>query len=385
MEDAGHRAAVEAALAFEGGGRTPVNNFALVTAARSAGVLVKDARYSPGASARLAVDYALKTGSDFVKPVLDSQVPFADMGMDVSFPDDDYGRVKSRLVRGPEDVSELAFFDPSAAEECPLFTRCFTEALRKTAEYLPEDLHVCGLSWGPITTAGYLMGVEDMLMAIMMGQGEDVKRLVSKCAGFVADQQVQMVRSGATLMWVADPTSSTDLIAPDMFGEYSAFAIEDSISRVKGECGVPAFLHICGNTTGIFPEIKATGADCFSFDHAVDIGDARGAAGRDLAIMGNIDPVKHIMMGTPEGITREAYRLIAAAGTDGGYILAPGCETPISSPDANVAALGRAGRSFWEDRRRLPLPSGPSAYCSSSMPATSTARNRNSSGASAWP
>ena len=33
--------------------------------------------------------------------------------------------------------------------------------------------------------------------------------------------------------------------------------------------------------------------------------------------------------------------------TDGGFILAPGCETPISSPDANVIAMGEAGTDYW--------------------------------------
>ena len=75
MKDAGHRAAVEAALNFETIDRTPVNNFAVVTAAHSAGYTVTQAREDPLLSARVSVDYAMKTKSDFVKPVLDSQIP----------------------------------------------------------------------------------------------------------------------------------------------------------------------------------------------------------------------------------------------------------------------------------------------------------------------
>ena len=116
MEDKGHRSAVEAALRFEKGERIPVNNFALVTAARSAGIKVKDARYEPGISARVSVDYALKTLSDFVKPVVDSQMVFADLGMDVVFPDDDYGSVKSTYV-SPDNADDIAFFDPKNAYE----------------------------------------------------------------------------------------------------------------------------------------------------------------------------------------------------------------------------------------------------------------------------
>ena len=350
MKDTGHREAVEAALRFEKTDRTPVNNFALVTAARSNGILVKDARYDPEISARVSVDYAMRTESDFVKPVVDSQIPFLDMGMDVRFPDDDYGSVHSKIVSEPEDVDKLAFFDPSVAKECPHFTRCFVDALEKTARILPEDLHICGLAWGPITTAGYLMGVEDMLMALMMGNEEMVKKLVSKCARFVADQQIRMVDAGSTVMWMADPTSSCDIISPDMFGPFSAFAVKDTISRVRKDYDIPSFLHICGNTRPIIPEVAETGADCLSFDHAVPAKVAKEEAAGKLALMGNIDPIAYIMQGTPESVTEECYRIIGEAGTEGGFILAPGCETPISSPDVNVLAMGRAGREFWKTR-----------------------------------
>lgn len=79
--DMGHRTCVEGALNNERGWRVPVNNFAIVTSARSSGVTVDSARWSPSISSKVSVDYAIKTKSDFVKPILDSQVPFSDMGI----------------------------------------------------------------------------------------------------------------------------------------------------------------------------------------------------------------------------------------------------------------------------------------------------------------
>ena len=350
MKDAGHRACVEAALNFETTDRTPVNNFALVTAARSAGYKVDEARWNPQLSAKVSTDYALKTESDFVKPILDSQVPFQDMGMKVRFPEDDYGRVPGHVVENAEDIDKLAVFDPYAAEECPGFTKVFVEALEETSRNLPEDLHVCGLSWGPITTAGYCMGVENMLMATMFGDGDTVKKLITKVTDLVSAMQRRMIDAGATVMWMADPTSSADIISPDMFTEYSEDHIRKVVEDVKAVDDVPTFVHICGNTLNIIEPLKRTHADCLSFDHAVDIHKAKELAGRDIALMGNLDPVELVMSGTPEQITKESFRLIEAAGQDGGFVLAPGCETPISSPDENVLAMGRAGRDYWANK-----------------------------------
>lgn len=342
MKDAGHRAAVKAALGFEKTDRIPVNNFALVTAARSAGLSVKDARFEPGISAKVSVDYAMKTLSDYVKPVVDSQMVFADMGMDVTFPDDDYGRVEKPLVSTGEDVDELAFFDPSRASECPKFTRCIIDALTETQKILPEDLEICGLSWGPISTAGYIMGVENMIMSMLLE--EDIApKLVKKCTGFVGEQQKAMHEAGATLMWMADPTASGDLLSPDMY-PLPMGAVKEVVSYYKKECGGDAYVHICGDTTKLIPLVADTGADCMSFDHAVDPAAARKAAGKRIALMGNIDPVKYIMQSDPATIKNVCAGIIDACGSDSGFILAPGCETPISSPDANVRAMGEAGR-----------------------------------------
>ncbi|AGI47501.1 Uroporphyrinogen-III decarboxylase [Thermoplasmatales archaeon BRNA1] len=346
MEDAGHRSAVEAALKFEKQDRTPVNNFALVTASRSAGYLVKDTRFNPEMSARVSVDYAMKTKSDFVKPILDSQMVFADLGMDVSFADDDYGRVRSVLVHDAEEIDDLAFFDPNAAKECPNFDLCIMQALRETARIIPEDLHICGLAWGPITTAGYLLGVENLIMDLLM-EGDLAPKLIDKSARFVGEQQVAMGRAGQTLMWMADPTASEDIIAPDMF-HFAADGVKTAVSMYKKEFANPAFLHICGNTKDVIPMVAETGADCLSFDHAVDPAVAKAQADGKIALMGNIDPVKYLMMGTPEQVTEQSYRVIRECGMDSGLILAPGCETPISSPDANVIAMGDAGRNFWK-------------------------------------
>ena len=292
----------------------------------------------------------MKTESDFVKPVLDSQVPFVDMGMKVRFKEDDYGQVMESVAHTAEEIDDLALFDPEVAKECPNFTKVFVESLEETARILPEDLHICGLSWGPITSAGYVMGAENMIFNMLVDE-DLVKKLITKITKQVSDMNVRMVEAGATLMWMADPTSSEDLISPDMFRDFSAPHIKKCVSDVKAmDNTVPAFVHICGNTIDTLPQLPGTGADCLSFDHAVDAGKAKEIAGNDITLMGNIDPVAYIMSSTPEKITKECYRILDVAGQDSGFILAPGCETPISSPDENVIAMGKAGYEYWQQK-----------------------------------
>lgn len=338
MKDAGHRSCIEAALNHERGERIPVNNFALATAARSCGVDLDVARWDPKLSAKVAVDYSMRTKSDFVKPMIDSQVPFVDLGMKVVFPEDDYGMIPGHIVETSEDVDNLELFDPYDSKTCPSFTINAIESLEETVKILPEDLHICGLSWGPISTAGYIMGAENLMMAMLM-EPELAQSLIAKITPLVADMHKRMIDAGATVMWMADPTSSEDLISPDMFAEFSAPYITEVVKKVKEHAKIPTFVHICGNTLETMKQLPSTGADCLSLDHAVDIAKAKHNAGKNIAIMGNLDPVGLLMRGTPESIASESRRLIDVAGQDGGFILAPGCETPQSTADENVIAM----------------------------------------------
>ncbi|MGE4577659.1 MAG: uroporphyrinogen decarboxylase family protein, partial [Candidatus Methanomethylophilaceae archaeon] len=157
-----------------------------------------------------------------------------------------------------------------------------------------------------------------------------------------------MIEAGATVLWMADPTSSEDLISKEMFREYSYDAIGQVIKETKAYRDVPAFVHICGNSLNTMSLLKEIGTDCFSFDHAVDPAAARKSAGK-MSIMGNIDPVSVMMMGTPEKVKRESYRVIDAAGTEGGLILAPGCEMPLKTPDENAVMMGESARTYWKN------------------------------------
>lgn len=345
MKDAGHRACVEAALNHEKGDWVPVNNFALATAARSCNVDLEVARWNPEISAKVAVDYSMRTMSDFVKPMIDSQVPFADLGMEVVFPQDDYGMIPNHLVETSEDIDRLELFDAYDPKTCPKFTLNAIDSLEETVRILPEDLHICGLSWGPISTAGYIMGAENLMMSMLM-EPEVAKQLIAKVTPFIGSMHKRMVDAGASVMWMADPTSSEDLISPSMFSEFSSDYIREVVSTVKAHADVPAFVHICGNTLETMKLLPATGADCLSFDHAVDIEMAKRNAGKDIAIMGNLDPVGMLMAGTPEAIASESKRILDIAGQDGGFILAPGCETPQTTADENVLAMCRTAREY---------------------------------------
>ena len=351
INETGHRSAVDAAFELDFDGRTPVNNFSNIVAAHSAGHMFRDVRNNAKASAESSLRYAKMTHSDFVKPVIDSQALFLDLGVRVNQPDDSYGRVSQALARTPEDVDALAVYDPFAADECPQFTDSYVANLEGLASILDEDFHVCGFSWGPLTMAGYIRGADQLLMDSFL-EPELADKMISKVTDFTADIQRRCIDCGATVMWMSDPTASEDMISPEEYRRFELGHVADVIRRVKAFADVPVMIHMCGETTGTMQMLPDIGVDCFSCDSAVDLAKAYQNVRGRMALMGNVAPVTTLMQGTPEDVRRESYECIEKAGLDGGFILSSGCEIPRDTPDANTMAMGLAGMEFWKGRVR---------------------------------
>lgn len=291
------------------------------------------------------------THSDFVKPVIDSQALLLDLGMNVNQPDDSYGRISDPLANPPEDVDDLAVYDPFAADECPLFTNSYVANLEGLASVLDEDFHVCGFFWAPLTMAGYIRGADQLLMDTFL-EPELADKMISKVTDFTADIQKKCIDSGATVMWMSDPTASEDMISPDEYRRFELGHVADVIKRVKAFADVPIMIHMCGETTHTMMMLPEVGVDCCSCDSAVDLAAAHENVKGRMALMGNVAPVTTLMQGTPEDVRRESYKCIEKAGLEGGFILSSGCEIPRDTLDANTSAMGSAGREFWKDRSR---------------------------------
>jgi uroporphyrinogen decarboxylase len=85
---------------------------------------------------------------------------------------------------------------------------------------------------------------------------------------------------------------------------------------------VHTLVHICGNTTDRLDLFPQTGASCISLDHKTDIAKAKETLHGKMCFGGNVDPVKIMLNGS--------------AGTDGGFVLMPGCDIPPTVPYENI-------------------------------------------------
>ena len=106
-------------------------------------------------------------------------------------------------------------------------------------------------------------------------------------------------------------------------------------------------MHICGKTEAIWESIKELNISAFSLDNEVDIGEANRFFGDKIAVTGNIPPVDVIYNGSQEEIEESVRQCIEKAyDTPAGFVIAPGCNLPISTPIENVGCFMDAARKY---------------------------------------
>lgn len=247
------------------------------------------------------------------------------------------GRIKFREIGAPDleepivnSLEDLKNLDISRIDQDETINT-IKRALKKTKEKIGDEYVVTMTAWGPFTLAARLVG-EELMMKATFKNPELVHKVTDFCTDLLIHLYEPLVEDGTLeVLSIADPTASGDLISKKQFKDFAIPYLKKFTDWAKSK-GVYVLLHICGNTTDrleLFPE---TGATCISLDHKTDIAKAKEILFGKMCFAGNVDPVKVMLQGTVDDVEKTCKEIIETAGTDGGFILMPGCDTPPLFP-----------------------------------------------------
>ena len=256
------------------------------------------------------------------------------IGSRLAFPDDT-AYVAEHPVSTRDDLDRLTIPDPFCDGRLPLFL----EATRKVLDEGGASVPVSLTTAGPFTTAANIRGA-DQLLRDLRRDPEFVHRLLR----FSTDCTIPFVREVIALgarVSLAEPVASGTLISAKAFREFALPYLKDLIIAITGFTGSAGpSLHICGDSSKIWPEMADSGASILSLDDQVDLGGASAEVGDRIALIGNISPTASMVLGTPADVRTNARECFAKGiGNPKGYILGLGCALPINTPPENVHAL----------------------------------------------
>jgi uroporphyrinogen decarboxylase len=261
------------------------------------------------------------------------------------------GGIKFRKVGAPDleedfisSADDLQNLDLGKLDTHEVIKTVIT-ALKDTKSRIGDEYIVTMTAWGPYTLAARMVGEEKMMKATF--KKPDLVHKVSEFATNLLIHLFEPLVQDGTLevISLADPTASGDLISKKQFETFALPYLKKFTDWAKSK-NAHTLLHICGNTTDrldVFPE---TGASCISLDHKADIAKAKEVLHGKMCFGGNIDPVNVMLQGSVQDVEDACKSVIETAGTDGGFVLMPGCDIPPTVPYENIQKFIQVAREW---------------------------------------
>jgi MtaA/CmuA family methyltransferase len=263
------------------------------------------------------------------------------MGSRIAYPDYNISYLLQPAINSVEQVESLKVVNPLKDGRLPILL----EALKLTKDALIKDVDVGAAMSGPFSVAASVVGTENLLKW-MIRYPEKVHTLMEIVAESNNRYIEEVAKLGLSISF-ADPVSSTSLIGPKQFREFSLPYLQKNISKIKETTGSAPGIHICGKSKEIWRDVVAAGISNFSIDNVEDLEEAKEIMGDKVIITGNVPPVDAIYLGTKEDIF-EAVKQSIKKGHDSkkGYILSTGCQIPMNTPIENIEMFMEAGEFY---------------------------------------
>jgi uroporphyrinogen decarboxylase len=320
--------------------RIPVNLLISDHAARVIGVSVGDYNQSAQLLAKGQIEAWRRYGADNVNTGPGLTGIAEAIGSRIAFPDST-PYVTENVVKEEADLDRLSVPDPEKAGRLPLFLEAATKVLHEVG----DQVGLAMTTSGPFTTAAAIRGTDRFLRDLHKNP-QFAHRLLRLATDSILRFAAAAIGVGARI-GLADPTASGTMISPKQFREFALPYLNEVTSGITQLSGFAPSLHICGNTSKIWPEMADTGVSVLSLDDAVDLEAAKIAVGSRVALLGNIRPTAAMYLGTPDDVRDNVRECLAKAwDTPKGYILGLGCGLPIDTPPENIHALVRAARDL---------------------------------------
>ncbi|MBR7006531.1 MAG: hypothetical protein IKH98_06540 [Candidatus Methanomethylophilaceae archaeon] len=203
------------------------------------------------------------------------------------------------------------------------------EVTRRLSKEHPE-LFLTSCMIGPGGVAGYLMGMENFMIASFMDP-EATAKWVAAVTPYQCEYAKALSEASDNVFMITG--GAEEIASPDMFDLFNGFESK-VFACMKDSFSVA---HCCGTTSKVLEKLAAMGSNALSVESHDDPQSIADRIGDKVVLVGGVDPVGTLMQGTPEEVRKSAWRA-----ADAGYcLITPECGVPPVTPNENLLALSR--------------------------------------------
>lgn len=302
-------------------------NSAIVEIMQKTGNVLPQAHHDGKSMSALAADVQKYTGFENYGIPFCMTVEAEVLGSDVNF-----GSLECEPKIQKEafpNVSEVKFHEPGIMAKHGRVGAIVSAV--NILSHSNQDIPVIGSLTGPVSTAASLVDPMTFLKQLRKDRENSHKVIDYVCDNLIEYASL-LIDAGASVISVADPTATGEILGPKLFEEYAVRYLNKLIGAVH-KLGVPVIIHICGKMEAVKPLIAKLGANAVSVDAFVSLKNLKNEI-PSITAMGNVSTIA-LQFSEPGKIQKMTERLLA----DNIDIIAPACGLSTSTPLDNINAL----------------------------------------------
>ena len=303
------------------------------------GVSVRELISDGALQAKGMIAVARRTDAAAAVSFMDLSVEAECFGAAVTVSDDEVPTIKQAVVCDAEGIEALEIPRVGSGR-----TRIYIDAIEKARAEITDRPVLAGMI-GPYSLAARLFDMTELMM-LCYDEPEAAHALLEKVTVFLTEYARAYKAVGANGIVMAEPVSG--LLSPALEEEFSSPYVKRIIDAVQDE-SFALIYHNCGdNVPRMLDSILSTGAAAYHFGNAVDMeSDIIANLPSDTLVMGNIDPVGVLRMGTPESVREATLSLMERCCKYDNFLLSSGCDIPPLTPWENIDAFFAASAEFY--------------------------------------
>ena len=193
------------------------------------------------------------------------------------------------------------------------------------------DIPVIGSLTGPVSTAASIVDPMVFLKELRKDK-ENAHRVLDYVTDFLIEYARVLVDSGFSVITIADPTATGEILGPKMFGDYAVPYLNKLLDAIHA-MDTKAIVHICGRLDAVKKPLSAIRGDAISTDAMVNLLDIKEVRDGGV-VMGNVSTFA-LQLQTPDVIQQVTERLV----NNKIDIISPACGLSTKTPVQNIAAM----------------------------------------------
>lgn len=195
---------------------------------------------------------------------------------------------------------------------------------------------------GPLATAGFLMGVSELMVALTTHPDEITHFLDVVTTTIIRWLQAQLdtLHEPEGIILLDDVVG---MMSPRLYRTFAA----PYLRRIFDSFG--GLLRIYHNDTPcqhLYSAFTEANFDVFNFSHEADIAEVKAIMGHRVALMGNVPPLAVAVREPPDVVKRYAVECLNKAAPGGGMILSMGGGVSMGTPAESLDAMLEAAREW---------------------------------------